>query len=450
MESGISPDDAPQSQPQIVDAAGVVEIISRSVGLVDAEIEGLGDADGLRLDQRRHRVCDLLSPGEPCDIEDVLFLVGAVEQADDHRLTGVRLQNGRCRVAIAEGAENVGRVVLALQPFHHGLTAVVDAHDAGVVVRAGMLRRVQGLPLAVKQQGEVMEGQNKLPVHLPVGSADDRLRAAFQRFPRSGVQEFRSGRLHDEGPEQAVLLVDVGIQVVVEKDGVQLLVGEEPLDERLILPGPGDVVPAVGRAVGHDGVEFHQMDVVAHDVGDGLQLEGAGLNALRQEVGELHLDAVPGVSPDDQRLRLNFAPLHLGKVVVQGAHFFNVLLEDEEAALGVVPAIVVVDHVGLHCRDVKALYVFRRSAGTGVRVQGSGYGVFHEVGFLKNGGLSGGLPTRRQDAKGRLERLLSEGTRHEVGITGVQVISRRRQRAVPQRHQVFDGCPIRVGGPAVL
>ena len=83
-----------------------------------------------------------------------------------------------------------------------------------------MLRRVQGASLAVKQQRKVVERQNKLPVQLAAGGPDDRPRAAFQRLPRFGVQEFRPGGLHDEGAEQAVLLVHIGIQVVVEKDGV--------------------------------------------------------------------------------------------------------------------------------------------------------------------------------------------------------------------------------------
>ena len=181
------------------------------------------------------------------------------------------------------------------------------------------------------------------------------------------------------------------------------------------------------------------MDVEAYDVGDGLQLERAGLDAFGEEVGELHLNAVPGVGPEDQRLRLNFAPFYLGKVVVQRPLFFNVLPEDEEAALGVVPAVVVVDHVCLHRRDVKALYVFRSAAGAGVRVQGPGHGIFHGVGFFKNGGLPCGLPARRQDAQRRLEGLFSERPLDEVGVAGMQVIPGRRQGAVPQGHQGFNG-----------
>lgn len=50
-------------------------------------------------------------------------------------------------------------------------------------------------------------------------------------------------------------LVGIGKQVVMEKDGVKLRISEKAFDEGFILPCTGDVIPAIGGAVGNNGVK---------------------------------------------------------------------------------------------------------------------------------------------------------------------------------------------------
>lgn len=140
-----------------------------------------------------------------------------------------------------------------------------------------MIRRVQRCAVPVEQQGEVVDGQGEFAESRAVPAPDDCLGTAGKRQPRAGVQPLRSGLLHNECTKESVLLVGVGEEVVVEKDSVKRFVGEKALDQGFIPPGSGDVVPTVGTAVGDNGVEFHQMDVEAHDVGECPQLEGAAL-----------------------------------------------------------------------------------------------------------------------------------------------------------------------------
>lgn len=140
----------------------------------------------------------------------MLLLMCAVQKTNSHRLSGIGFQNWRGRVPIHPRAENMGRVILAPQPLRHGLTAVIDPHDSGVVVGARDLRRVDGVAVLVKQQGEIVAEQDKLPKHLAVGGADHRLSSPFQRLAGVWVQEFRTGGFHNQRAKQAVLLVHIG------------------------------------------------------------------------------------------------------------------------------------------------------------------------------------------------------------------------------------------------
>ncbi len=54
---------------------------------------------------------DLPVPGHPGDIQRMLFLMCAVQKPDDDLVTGIRLQQRRCRVSIDMGTENICRII---------------------------------------------------------------------------------------------------------------------------------------------------------------------------------------------------------------------------------------------------------------------------------------------------------------------------------------------------
>ena len=76
-----------------------------------------------------------------------------------------------------------------------------------------------------------MEEQRELPECGAVLPADHCLRTTTDGAQGVGIQKFRPGGFDDQRAEQAMLLVHVGKQMVMEKDGVQLLIGKEPLDQ---------------------------------------------------------------------------------------------------------------------------------------------------------------------------------------------------------------------------
>ena len=99
----IDPDDAPKPQPYIVHTAGIIEVIPRLVGFIDAEVKGFRYPDGLSGHNRGIGVGDLLLPGHPHNVERVLLFVGAIQQADHQLIAGVGLQNGSSRIPIGSG-----------------------------------------------------------------------------------------------------------------------------------------------------------------------------------------------------------------------------------------------------------------------------------------------------------------------------------------------------------
>ena len=131
----------------------------RRVLRVDVEGEGLGDAEGLLVDQRRRRVVPLPAPPHPVQGEAVLLLVGALDQPDPEALARVGADDGvsgspnRRRSPSGPGSSSSGRCSRALNHSEgrcrgaQRRVAVVDAHDAGVVDPADLVRRVERPPL---------------------------------------------------------------------------------------------------------------------------------------------------------------------------------------------------------------------------------------------------------------------------------------------------------------
>ena len=209
------------------------------------------------------------------------------------------------------------------------------------------------------------------------------------------VAEVVALRLDDERPEVASVLVHRREVVVVSEDRSQLVVGVPALVDGLprsraglrtrvpvgrvfeaaavpvaALLACGDplvevglflaeggllVVPAVGGAVGGEHVELNEVDVAADHVGLGQLDEGVAAEPVGQAVGEVEVDAVSGVDPDEERLGL----------LLSGEDGVGVLGRDHDAALRVVPAFPVVLYVGLY--DAHVVCDLARSRRTRLR-----------------------------------------------------------------------------------
>ena len=61
------------------------------------------------------------------------------------------------------------------------------------------------------------------------------------------------------------------------------------------------VVPTVRRAVGGEYVEVHEVDVAADHVGLDQLLVGVVADLIRRAVGDLEVDAVALVDPEEER-----------------------------------------------------------------------------------------------------------------------------------------------------
>ena len=136
--------------------------------------------------------------------------------------------------------------------------------------------------------------------------------------------------------------------MVVEKDSLELPVGKKAFNQSFVLSGTGNVIPAVGCTVGYDGIKFDKMNVKAYDIRQGLHLEGASLQKFRKKIGKPDLNTVSGVCTDDQRLRFDFSAFHKGEIAVKSAIPLQFLLQNEKAALRIVPAVFWRDHLHKH------------------------------------------------------------------------------------------------------
>ena len=152
------------------------------------------------------------------------------------------------------------------------------------------------------------------------------------------VEELGSGGLNDQRAEQAVFLPVVGEKVVVEEDGAELLIGPPPVDHLSTDPRPAHVIPAHARAVGADRVEFDHVNVGGalalprqRWTGRERVVELSFLDRLRQRVAQRHVDDLPVLGSEEQRL-----------VRAGTLHRVAVRLKVVEVAVPVVPAVVVV------------------------------------------------------------------------------------------------------------
>ena len=100
------------------------------------------------------------------------------------------------------------------------------------------------------------------------------------------------------------------------------------------------VVPAVAGAVGRGDVELHQVDVLADGVGRRVDLEVVHGQRVGHEVAGLVGDAVPGVGPEEQRLRRLDARAGVDDVL-------DVLFQRDHARLRVEPPVLVDRELGL-------------------------------------------------------------------------------------------------------
>ena len=260
-----------------------------------------------------------------------------------------------------------------------------------------------------------------------------------------------SGFLNDHGSEHAVHLMRVGKQVIVEKHGPQFCVREETLDQCFVLSRASDVVPAVRSAVGNDGVKLHQMHMMSHDVCQRLHLEGTFFQVLGEQVGKAELNTVPGVGSDDKGLCLDLLILHFLYIAVQSAVVLQVFLQDEEPALGIMPAVAVISHFCLDDSDLKyfnvclvfafgagtKIVIFRTETGISARMTGTGFGVespgskvFYKVCTLQSSWYDFIAAVRIQYAKRRLERSFAKNSVDKTGIPRMFFIFWQRRDTV--------------------
>src|SRR5215213_1701694 len=145
-----------------------------------------------------------------------------------------RLHPGRVAdlVLVVAGEEPERRVPAA---FDDGLAAVVDRHHALIAVAADLLGRVERVAVPVEERDEVGDGNAEFPEIGGItgvrGYRDHRLDAGGDLMAEVvRVEERRVRWFGDEGAEQAVLLSEVGEQVVVEEDRAELLVDVPAVD----------------------------------------------------------------------------------------------------------------------------------------------------------------------------------------------------------------------------
>lgn len=141
----------------------------------------------------------------------------AVKQTNYHRVARISFQNRRCRVSVLAGTEYMRRVVFLFQTFYHRFAPVTDSHNAGVVVRTGMLRRIERFSVFIKQQCKVMDKHCKLTIRFSVCFSYNGVCSAFQWFSVFGIKKNCSCRFNKQCTEHTVLLMRISEKMVVEK-----------------------------------------------------------------------------------------------------------------------------------------------------------------------------------------------------------------------------------------
>ena len=210
----------------------VTGAVGPGVGRVDVQGEGLGDAQGLLVDQERAGVVPFLAPAHPVQDEAVLLLVRALDQPDPQPLPGIGVHDLGVRLALAE-VEPLRRV---LASEGQRAAPVVDRHHARVVVTTELAGRVQRPAAAVVERHEVADPQADLPVGWQP-AVGQRHHHGLPAHPGDrllvGQVPLRPERLGDQRREHPVLLPVVGQQVVVEEARPELLVDHPPVQAHI-------------------------------------------------------------------------------------------------------------------------------------------------------------------------------------------------------------------------
>ena len=353
----------------------------------------------------------------------------SLQEPNPHRVAVVRLQQRGERIPVNVGAEDVRRVVAGRSagPKGQWLVAVVDPHHPRVVFGSGEGGGVHRTSPGIEQERKVVHEQGELAKVRKERMHHHRLRGCFHGFAGAGVEVLSPLRLHGQTAEKPVVLVGGGEQVVVEKDALQLHVGEPLVVDGLPGRHARIVVPSDAGPIGHQKVKLDEVGMYAGFVGAGEQLERVAAQHLGELVGEADPNAFPGVRPDDQGLGLLSA----------GAHRLFVLGQDEKPAFRVVPAVPVVGDGHLDGHDViLALRGLTRDAGIdkyGARARVGGEKVFLEL---------GGFPPAL-DPKWGARGFVPEGSRDEVGKA--RLVLGRPGRRFPVRKRPQGGDPFAVG-----
>lgn len=91
-------------------------------------------------------------------------------------------------------------------------------------MRTGNHGRIERLSLSVKKKRKIMDKQCKFPKRSTVFSANNRPRSKAQFSSILRIMERSACLFNDQCAEQAMLLVDIGEQMIMEEYGPQLLI----------------------------------------------------------------------------------------------------------------------------------------------------------------------------------------------------------------------------------
>lgn len=96
--------DSQETKPRIVNSFEVIQIISGAVLSGNPDVEGFGDSQSLGGHFVGKAVGNFFFPGQTGEVKGMLFLVGAVKQADDDFISGICFQDWGCRIPITPGS----------------------------------------------------------------------------------------------------------------------------------------------------------------------------------------------------------------------------------------------------------------------------------------------------------------------------------------------------------
>ena len=236
-----------------------------------------------------------------------------------------------------------------------------------------------------------------------------------------------------------MLLMGICKQMIMEKHGSQLCIGKKAFHQSFISSSTGDIVPSIGSSIRNNGIKLYKMDMISHDIRQSLHLKWTLLNIFRQQVCKPDFNAVTRIGSYHQRFRLYLSSLHLMNICFQSSMFFQLFLQYEESALGIVPSMPIISHLRLDRRYFKHFHLIVpiRTATSAVRMAGTGICVkrprlirLHKICLFQRSRFPHRISIGIQYPKRRLKRPLARLPIDKVGIPRMLPVFLRRTYSV--------------------